>query len=275
MDRDELLSQHLSDISDSLSCPEPPADVEDALRITLNYTPRGNNDQTKEVLQSFIENLPPEGSQVACRYILQHNDQDSLQGLADHLLKAILAPSWLPLPDPWRILTNILNLTVRACGGQTLVTSNSPSGNADDIASEMVEASTRASLRLIKLLCLRRDNYRCVLSGRFAKEALGQYTEIPDSEIRKHMLTAHISHIIPFALDPWSNDTEVSAYNMGLSGFLIKRFRRRKKSNTWTTMFSLFPGLDSVIKPEHINAGQNLMILSYSLNHEFGSLDGY
>ena len=40
-------------------------------------------------------------------------------------------------------------------------------------------------------------------------------------------------------------------------------------------MFSLFPGLDSVIKPEHINAGQNLMILSYSLNHEFGSFDGY
>lgn len=38
-------------------------------------------------------------------------------------------------------------------------------------------------------------------------------------------------------------------------------------------MFALFPSLESVIKPEQINAGCNLMILSSSLNDEFGALE--
>lgn len=38
-------------------------------------------------------------------------------------------------------------------------------------------------------------------------------------------------------------------------------------------MFALFPTLESVIKPEQINAGCNLMILSGSLNNEFGALE--
>ena len=38
-------------------------------------------------------------------------------------------------------------------------------------------------------------------------------------------------------------------------------------------MFDLFPGLESVIKPEQINSGHNLMILSGSLNIDFGSLE--
>ncbi|OJJ86197.1 uncharacterized protein ASPGLDRAFT_45242 [Aspergillus glaucus CBS 516.65] len=38
-------------------------------------------------------------------------------------------------------------------------------------------------------------------------------------------------------------------------------------------MFALFPSLESMIKPEQINAGCNLMILSSSLNDEFGALE--
>jgi hypothetical protein len=42
------------------------------------------------------------------------------------------------------------------------------------------------------------------------------------------------------------------------------------KSNTWTTLFVLFPDLASVIEPEEINQGRNLMIMAF--NQEFGGL---
>ncbi|ODM22139.1 hypothetical protein SI65_02985 [Aspergillus cristatus] len=154
------------------------------------------------------------------------------------------------------LLSLIPQTYLKACGGQTPATSDSTFGNRDDMASEMVESSTRAPLRHMKALCLKRDDYRCVLSGRFAKEAVGRHPTVPDNEIRRNMLTAHILLIMPFALGSWSNDMDI-----------------KKKSNTWTTMFALFPSLESVIKPEQINVGRNLMILSGSLNDEFGALE--
>lgn len=100
---------------------------------------------------------------------------------------------------------------MKACGGQTPATTDSPFGDCDDMASEMVDSSTRAPLQHMKALCLERDDYRCVLSGRFAKEAIGRHPTVPDIEIRKNIVAVHISHIMPFTLGCWKNDTEVSA----------------------------------------------------------------
>lgn len=45
------------------------------------------------------------------------------------------------------------------------------------------------------------------------------------------------------------------------------------KSNTWTTLFALFPDLASVIEPDEINQGRNLMIMASAFNQEFGGLE--
>ena len=47
----------------------------------------------------------------------------------------------------------------------------------------------------------------------------------------------------------------------------------KNKSNTWTTLFALFPDLHNVIKAEEVNKDQNLMIMSSALNQEFGALE--
>ena len=101
---------------------------------------------------------------------------------------------------------------MKACGGQTPATTESPFGDCDEVASEMGESSTQTSLRYVKSQCLERDGYRCVLSGRFAKEAIGHFPTVPDDVIRKSMVVVNISHIMPFSLGVWKNDIEVSVY---------------------------------------------------------------
>ena len=61
-----------------------------------DYSPFHTTDLMKPVLTNVVENFPPEGNQVLCRFILQNHNRNSLQILAAHSSKAILAPTWLP-----------------------------------------------------------------------------------------------------------------------------------------------------------------------------------
>lgn len=106
MDQDEELSQSLSDLSSSLSSLELSAeqlhvDIRAVRDRITTYTPYNAKDLTKLILESFVDNLPADGNRVLCRYILENNHRDDLHKLGDHLAKAILAPSWSPLPWPF------------------------------------------------------------------------------------------------------------------------------------------------------------------------------
>lgn len=52
----------------------------------------------------------------------------------------------------------------------------------------------------MKALCLERDGYRCLVAGCFAKEAVDHLLIVPDEAVRENMLSARITHIVPFAL---------------------------------------------------------------------------
>lgn len=99
---------------------------------------------------------------------------------------------------------------MKAAGGGTPSISPSPFGNVDDVASEMDKPLTRQVLEKAKRECLERDDYRCAITGLYAKEAIGEFSNVSNDDIRATMAQVHISHIIPFSLGSWKNEAEVS-----------------------------------------------------------------
>lgn len=87
---DSPLSLALSEIASS------PSDCSLALQSAAReripqYQPSSNNDKTVNVLNSFIDHLPDQGSKVVCRYIKENGN--SLAALAGHLFNMVLLPS--------------------------------------------------------------------------------------------------------------------------------------------------------------------------------------
>lgn len=100
---------------------------------------------------------------------------------------------------------------MRTCGGKTPQISPSPFGGPDDVASNMGDSYTRNVQSELKAQCLKRDNYRCVLTGQYNMKAVGNITGVSDDHVRMNTVDTHLSHIMPFALGQFKNEKEVSS----------------------------------------------------------------
>lgn len=80
----------------------------------------------------------------------------------------------------------------------------------DDIASEMDESCTRKDQPKLKDLCLKRDGYRCVLTGIWDKTAKDR---CPPADRGRCIGATELAHIIPFSMGKWDGEDEVSFYS--------------------------------------------------------------
>jgi hypothetical protein len=237
MDDDEL-SQSLSDLSASISTCDISLsrsflDEMEAKNKIAHYVEENPNDMTKPILHSFVDHLPPDGRRVLSTYIAG-SGPEALRELGNHLTKAILSPSLSSLCISLVPIAfaNIFDSIVRACGGKAPMASPSPFGDPDLMAGAMVDTCSRNPLKKLKKLCLERDNYRCIVSGRYAMEAEGNFHDLSDNEIRRQTVRTDISHIIPFTLGYWRTTmTLVSAFRYSLQLVTEYLTSRRKATH--------------------------------------------
>ncbi|GIJ99064.1 hypothetical protein Aspvir_001188 [Aspergillus viridinutans] len=200
------------------------------------YIPRDRKDQTVRILQSFIDHLPPGGKRIVVKFVVSNGD-DKLHELATHLKTAVLIP-------------------FRARGGKTPQVTESPFSdtdiNRDDVASEMTESSSRKDQQPLKWLCLKRDGYRCVVTGIWDDHA---EQRCPPGQRGTHIGETELAHIIPFSMGKWEDADEEKAI-----------------AQSWETIYLLFPDVYSVLKPSDVNSAENALTLLSPLHRNFGNL---
>lgn len=89
----------VSSFFSSQSEPSPvPSDVDQqaAADKVSRYNPRGDDDNTEQILSSFLTFLPAEGKQILAEFVVRDSvNNNGLNSLASHLLTSILLPSEL------------------------------------------------------------------------------------------------------------------------------------------------------------------------------------
>lgn len=78
----------------------------------------------------------------------------------------------------------------------------------DDVAAEMDESSTRKEQPTLKDLCLKRDGYRCVVTGVWDK--LGKNL-CPPADRDRCIGDTESAHTLPFSMGKWDDDDQVSS----------------------------------------------------------------
>ncbi|GAD99641.1 predicted protein [Paecilomyces variotii No. 5] len=243
---DEDLLDTLLSLSALLS-PGPPdqdelhADEVDTQHKLSSYTPRSKSDDTVRILTSFVENLPSYGKRIITKFIANCDNEDTLFNLATHLCTAILFP-------------------MKARGGKTPSVTPSPFEEADtditfdEVASMMVQSSSRKDQPTLKKLCLRRDNYRCLITGFWDEAARGN---VPEEVLGDRILNTELAQIIPFSLSKYSDGEQ-----------------ERDIARCWTALYLFFPDILEVaqIGPDNINHPKNAMSLMSIVHSEFGCL---
>lgn len=126
------------------------------------------------------------------------------------------------------------------------VVTPSPLEGIDDIAQEVTDSATHKEKSRLKELCLKRDNFCCAITSAYAAECRNRFP-VTDDAFDDRCVDTNASHIIPFALG-------------------------RSDNRIWTSLFSLFPGLKDVMRPNWINEPRNVITMSQGLNIQFRKL---
>jgi hypothetical protein len=82
----------------------------------------------------------------------------------------------------------------------------------------MIQSPSRREQRTVKEDCLKRDGYRCVISGIFDYGSTIKHPDIPFDPDRRASTEA--SHIIPFALGSYEGDAEKASFYSPLLLFI-------------------------------------------------------
>jgi hypothetical protein len=86
----------------------------------------------------------------------------------------------------------------------------SPFTPPDDVASTMIDTAHRDQ-ESVKLRCLRRDRYQCLITGCLDENSRTKFPELSDDEFMNRYGPTHASHIFPFKLGEFKRNTpEVS-----------------------------------------------------------------
>ncbi|KUL81969.1 hypothetical protein ZTR_10714 [Talaromyces verruculosus] len=194
------------------------------------YRQQTFDDKFSCVLECFIDQLPEHGSKVVCEYIIENEDQ--IQRLGDHLLNALL---------------------IRRASGKTPSVTPSPFETPDEVAQNM-EASVPRQQSIIKKRCLKRDWYRCMISGQLDSTSRAKFPDMSDDDWYDLAGPTNATHIIPYRLGKYddSDDEKEIAY-------------------IWTSLYALFPSLKQVIGQDSINEERNVMTTAEDFNRQIGT----
>lgn len=131
-----------------------------------------------------------------------------------------------------------------------------------------IETSSRSGQAALKEECLRREGYRCAVTG-FTDGKKYLVTIAPEGTDVQTRET-HLSHIIPVCMFQFSNDDEVSFLKGIFAGPLNKR-QRFWVTQIWAALYHFFPSLEW-LTAEHIMRPENALTLWSELNKPFGEL---
>ncbi|VBB86670.1 Putative protein of unknown function [Podospora comata] len=154
----------------------------DSLDVLRSYIPRGKMDDTRQVLEAFVQDLPLEGGRVLMQEIVDSSaTPKKLLQLRNFLVDAILKP-------------------VRHCGNLVITDGLDPDfGNEVNRHMAEIESSSRNEQAALRTSCLKRDGHGCVLSG-FYEEQFYKRKLSAHEQVGKEWEPLAASHIIPFAL---------------------------------------------------------------------------
>jgi hypothetical protein len=77
----------------------------------------------------------------------------------------------------------------------------------DDILSTMLESATRNEQGQLKVFCLKRDNYKCMVTGQYDLSAFGTILAVDSSEPTGY---TQLAHILPYSIGKWTERASVS-----------------------------------------------------------------
>jgi hypothetical protein len=127
---------------------------------------------------------------------------------------------------------------------------------AIELAMTSIESSSRSGQSFLKQQCLRRDGYRCVVTGDFDKVKTPNH--LGPKEHKDRYTRTECAHILPFALRKFEEKNATQTKN---------------KATIWWALYQYFPCLKGKIGAESINQPQNAMTMTFHLHDEFERFD--
>ncbi|KAI2626518.1 hypothetical protein GGR54DRAFT_637090 [Hypoxylon sp. NC1633] len=187
------------------------------------YTPNGPEDDTTEVLRTFVMKLPKDG-QLALMSEIYHLKDDGarLRQLRNFLVDAILKP-------------------MMAAGGK------SPRTPIPSMATT-IKPSFRDEQASLKADCLRREDYRCALS-----RVLDENTE--NHPAAERMAKTHCAHILPFALRHFDDQNAPETENKATIWWALYRYFPDLKDLIGPSSISQCQNVLTLITPLHEEFG--------------------
>ncbi|KAK3934148.1 hypothetical protein QBC46DRAFT_300301 [Diplogelasinospora grovesii] len=238
---ESITSEYESSLPSVFPSPQLAQDLEGKVsRALAGYTPIRPSDDTKDVLNAFLEHLPTRGQLVLMAEIDEHAaDPPKLRMLRNFLVDAILKPMKL------------------AGGNSPMVTPSPAPQAADEIEESMatIESSSRSEQHKMRDDCMKRDDRRCVITGVVDRDCFK--TLLPSARQGLHPGDLECAHIIPFALRKFNENDALET---------------RKKATIWWALYRYFP----IINPDMIQAGtinkrENGIMLYTQIHKEFGN----
>ncbi|KAL7944799.1 hypothetical protein V8C42DRAFT_325949 [Trichoderma barbatum] len=236
-----ILTDHPARLSEELSSAlSDPNEFETARQRATNliqeYRPVSPRDDTAAVLRIFLAKLPNEGQTALISDIITSKDHAGLRTLRDHLVDAILKP-------------------MKLAGGKQPITAptNPVALEQIDLSMTEIEPSQREQGK-IKRECLKREGFRCSISGHYDTSSVNEGKVIlPPAE---RATATQCAHILPFALREFDANSALETKN---------------KAIIWWSLHRYFPELRGKIDAGSINQHGNLITIDNSIHFSFGN----
>jgi hypothetical protein len=186
---------------------EPLATLRDLVDIDIeNYRPVDDTDKTKEVLRAFAYNLPDDGCRNICLEILDCRTSEQHRTLAKHYFEAVLVPR-KSFSRIRYIESNGARLTVKSRSKTPRPQTNPLFGAEDEVEAfiaQLPESAKRTAR--FRVDCLRRDGYRCLVTGLYEHRFFNSLSDQQKSELGEESFPDRVdaSHIIPFSLSTYT-----------------------------------------------------------------------
>ncbi|PWY92227.1 hypothetical protein BO70DRAFT_357361 [Aspergillus heteromorphus CBS 117.55] len=207
---------------------------QEVLEKLHRYRPKDPKDDTVKVLHAFLEHLGKDGRENLLEDLHSLQTDEEINQHATTLVEGLLFPLRAHSKTP--------SITISARFGVE--------DSIENIAAALDEPAARKDQTWLKTACLRRDDYKCCLSGARDPAHKRNSTEIIDR--------TNCAHIIPFCIGNWTNETEQNAV-----------------AKIWVSLNRCFPSLRSRIglTQSSINEPRNAITMTHGLHVYFGTFD--
>jgi hypothetical protein len=145
---------------------------------------------------------------------------------------------------------------------------------SDGWLATMVDSPTHGEQALLKKQCLERDNYRCLVTGMWDREARNKIKTLQSREL---FAPTELAHIIPFCLGHYSTKEEViyTFYQQKAISKMLINTQEQELSRKWATLNAFFPDLRDIARlaPDEINQPRNAMTMVPPMHAAFGNFE--